>query len=197
MLEVTEPGCGGAGQGPGALQCCPPHPAASTNGLFPLGSPSRDSHAGERSNACARWNRTRLLLWPTTASALRTQRGHCTPAWGTGSSRLMHPTPWNPPQTCPVHTPAVSRSLLSTRSVRRQSRPCAPATPRSSSLLGMGSSESHSSTSQLEAKERALRSRGALQMLQAPQVPPAHLQPPVRVRTLPSACSGLKQSETG
>lgn len=48
--------------------------------------------------------------------------------------------------------PAASRSFLSTRSVRRQSKPWAPTTPCSRSFLGMGSSEFHCSTSQLEAK---------------------------------------------
>lgn len=65
------------------------------------------------------------------------------------------------------------------RSDRRQSRPWAPATPRSSSLSGMGSSESQSSTSQLKTKERPLRSRGA------PQTPSENPQPnphaPLRV----------------
>lgn len=56
-------------------------------------------------------------------------------------------------ESCHVHTPAASRRPLSTRSERRQSRPWAPTTRRSSSLLGMGSSESHCSTSQLKGKK--------------------------------------------
>ena len=86
-----------------------------------------------------------------------------------------------------VHTPAASRSLLSTRSVRRQSRPWAPATPRSSSLSGIGSSESQCSTWQLKTKERPLRSRGAPRGPQAPKGLPG-LRLPFKV---PSARSGL------
>lgn len=116
--------------------------------------------------------------WPSTAaSAFRTWRGYRGPVWGASHSRLCAPTgprhPWNAPQTCPGHTPAASRSLLSTWSERRQRRPWAPATPRSNSLAGIGSSESHCSTSQLKTKEGPHSEAGALHRY--PQAPKCSL----------------------
>lgn len=89
------------------------------------------------------------------------------------------------------------------RSERRQSRPWAPATPRSRSLLGMGSSESHCSTSQLKAKERPLRSAGAPQVSPGPQSPSSPLQTPLKngkhclLLALASSCLGLAEASQG
>lgn len=148
-----------------------------------LSEVSLQGFTGRREEQCvclrsAAHNRS---LWPTTAARSSELRGHCTAADGPRAS--------GPSQPCPGHTPAASSSFLSTCSVRRQSRPCAPAMPRSSSFLGMGSSESHCSTSQLRAKERPLRSRGTPQIRPGPQNPalpppiphPPHLQPHLRV----------------
>ena len=128
-------------------------------------------------------------LWPSTAAnAFRTQRGGCRPVWEASRSRSGALRGQHTLGILPrVHTPAASRSLLSTRSVRRQSRPWAPATPRSSSLSGIGSSESQCSTWQLKTKERPLRSRGAPRGPQAPKGLPG-LRLPFKE---PSAHSGL------
>ena len=92
--------------------------------------------------------------------------------------------PGSPPQACTAHTPAASKSFLSMRSERRQSRPWAPAILCSRSSLGMGSSESHCSTSQLKTKGRPLRSGQAPQVPTGPQSSPATSTDPVRVENI-------------
>lgn len=144
------------GPGPWMISCAPGHLHTSVSALLrPL---SRASQPGERTEMRVRWNGTQLL-------PVAQQCSRC-PQTGPRRTLWTHPL-----QTGPEHTPEVSRSFLSTRSERRHSSPWAPATPRSSSLVGMGSSESHCSTSQLQAQKSSLRSREAPQMSQDPRVP--------------------------
>lgn len=143
---------------------CSPQPGASAHGL-PSSVSLRVHRRREERFVCLR-NCTHRSLRP----ALR-QRPQSAEAAAHGPGA---------PQPRPGHPPAASRSVLSTCSVRRHSRPWAPATPRSSSFLGMGSSESHCSTSQLRAKERTLRSRGAPRIPPGSPRPQPHLQPPLR-----------------
>lgn len=176
------------GEGPG-LRCSPHTCLPPCHGLCPPGASLQGFRARrERQCACQAEPHT------TASSGLVLQ------ASGLRASLQTHLGSWQQQPDMPhrartssessrprlVHPPAASRSLLSTRSERRQSRPWAPVTPRSSSWLGMGSSESHSSTSQLKAKERPLSRRGEAQTTAGPPSPPGHV-----CRPLQSAKQGL------
>lgn len=183
-----KPSLNRAGQGPRALALL------HTMVFVLLRPPSGDSQPAEGQSVCP------VELWSrTTVNASELSE----PAEDLLGNQQQQPkTPGDPPQARTAHAPAASRSFLSMRSERRQSRPWAPAIPCSRSSLGMGSSESHCSTSQLKTKERPLRGGGAPQVPTGPQSPQTTPTAPVSGKhcfllALASSCLGLAEGSQG